>query len=136
MTTTATQVNEPSLKLPTWRLVITGVVTAFVVAVGWAVMAPGVYMAEGAVGAATVAVLSILSLLAMGPWKTRPVSTWTTAWLAALVARLFITPALAFVLYSAAPLSLAPLMLSVAATYVIVQISEAAALSLYLKRTT
>ncbi len=144
-TTPETASGEPFIALPTRRLLLAVCAAAAATALMWAVVAtaigpigqnPGPQIVEGAAGAAVVAVVGILGVLLIRPWKKRAMSSWTTMWLAATVMRLLLTPALAYLLYSAAPLSLTPLMLSVAVTYVIVQSSEAAALALHLKRVT
>ena len=66
--------------------------------------------------------------------KRLMMSEWATMWLAATVLRLLLTPVAAYVLYSAAPLSLTPLMLSVGGTYLVVLLVEAAFLALHVKR--
>jgi hypothetical protein len=98
-------------------------------------VAPGrEVLAAGGAGAAVVAAVGVLAVLVIRPWRTRPVSAWINWWLGAMVLRILLTPAAAYLLYSATALSLTPLMLSVAATYVVVQVSEAAAVAHYLKR--
>jgi hypothetical protein len=130
---------EPSLALPTWRMLLTigaGTVATFL---GWAVVtsivAPGrEILGAGGAGAVTVAAVSVLAVLVICPWRIRPVSAWINWWLGAMVLRILLTPVVAYLLYSATALGLTPLMLSVAATYVVVQVSEAAAVAHYLKR--
>jgi hypothetical protein len=131
--------REPSLALPTWRMLLTiaaGTVATFL---GWAVVTsivePGrqVLVAGGA-GAAVVAAVSALAMLVIRPWRTRAVADWINWWLGSMVLRILLTPVVAYLLYSATALSLTPLMLSVAATYVVVQVSEAAAVAHHLKR--
>ncbi len=138
MTTTAIDARELVTTLPAWRLIKTVVVATIAARAAWSrvVAATGRVptIVPAAAGATLVAGISILSLVVIGPWKPRAVGSWANLWLAALVGRLLLTPALAYLLYSATQLSLTPLMLSVAATYVIVQISEAAALAAYIKR--
>ena len=137
---TATVIHEPTVALPTRQLLVTIGVTAAATAAAWMVIAalagPADAIGAGAAGAAVVALVSIASMLAIRPWLARPISEWTTMWLAALIGRLLLTPVLAYLLYSATPFAMMPLLLSVAVTYVIVQISEAASLALYLKRVT
>ena len=131
--------REPSLALPTRRMLLTiaaGTATTFL---GWAVVTsiivPGreVLVAGGA-GAAVVAAVSVIGALIISPWRIRPVGDWINWWLGSMVLRILLTPVVAYLLYSATALSLTPLMLSVAATYVVVQVSEAAAVAHYLKR--
>ncbi len=138
MNATPITAREPVTSLPARRMVVTVIAAWAAVIAAWAVVTAltgrTATITPAAAGATLVAGISILSLLAIGPWKPRAMGTWTNLWLAALVGRLLLTPALAYLLYSATPLSLTPLMLSVAVTYVVVQISEAAALAAYLKR--
>jgi hypothetical protein len=146
MTTPSAQSQEPTLALPTRRMLLAIAAASVATVLGWAAlgwtavasvaMPQREVLVAGASGAAVVAAVSITGVLVIRPWRTRAVSAWTTAWLAAMVLRLVVTPAVAYVLYSATALSLTPLMLSVAVTYVIVQVSEAAAVALYLKRVT
>ncbi len=138
MTTTSISAREPVTALPTRRMVVTVIgATLLTIAVSAALtmLTGGALTIPAAVaGAALVAGITILSLLAIQPWKPRAIGTWANLWLAAIVGRLLLTPALAYLLYFATPLSLTPLMVSVAATYIIVQISEAAALAAHLNR--
>ena len=138
MNTTSIHAREPVTTLPAGRLVKTVVVATIAALAAWSLVVAATgripTIVPAAAGATLVAAISILSLVVIQPWKPRAVGTWANLWLAALVGRLLLTPPLAYLLYSATPLSLTPLMLSVAATYVIVQISEAAALAAYIKR--
>ena len=138
MTTTSISAREPVTSLPTRRMVIIVIGAGLATIAGWAAVTALTgrtgTITSAAAGAALVTAISTLSLLAIGPWKAREMGTWANLWLAALVGRLLLTPPLAYLLYSATPLSLTPLMLSVAVTYVVVQISEAAALAAHLNR--
>lgn len=138
LTSISTVSREPVTALPTRRLVVTAVVAAALTALGWAgvtaLTGRHATNTAGAAGAALVAAVSIGSLLLIRPWQPRAIGTWANLWMAALVCRLLLTPAVAYLLYSATQLSLTPLMLSVGVTYVVVQISEAAALAAHLNR--
>ncbi len=141
MTSPAPATKEPIIALPTGRMVGSIVGLSGLTYVGWlAVVRLGGFGAEavaaGLAGAAAVAVVGVAAALVMRPWRPRPVSSWVTWWLAGIVGRLLVTPALAYLLYSATPLSGTPLLLSVATTYVIVQCGEAAVLALHIKRVT
>ena len=129
---------EPLTTLPTWPMVVTVIASGLATVSAWSAVTELTgrtpTLKAAADGATLVAGITTLSLLAIGPWKTRAMGTWANLWLAALVGRLLLTPALAYLLYSATPLSLTPLMLSVGVTYIIVQISEAAALAAHLNR--
>jgi hypothetical protein len=102
--------------------------------VAWVVAPRREVLVAGGAGAGVVVAVSVLAVLVIRPWQVRPVSAWINWWLGAMVLRILLTPAVAYLLYSATALSLTPLMLSVAATYVVVQVSEAAAVAHYLKR--
>jgi hypothetical protein len=135
---TSNQSREPVTALPTLRLLAT-VGCAGVAAAGiWAgaVVATGRtgLVAEGAAGAGLVALVSAASILAIRPWRPRAMGDWAGPWLGGILLRLLVTPAVAWLVYSATPLSPVPLLLSVALAYMIVQISEAATVALYLKR--
>ena len=139
MTTTATA--EPSIPLPTLRMLGTVIAAATGTGLLWAgltfvVPAMSSTITEGALGAGVVAFVSILGVLVMRPSSPRPISSWVNTWLAATLLRLVLTPVLAYLLYTSTALGLVPLMLSVAVTYMTVQTSEAAALSLHLKQVT
>jgi hypothetical protein len=130
--------REPLAVLPTRRMLVTIACASLAAAGAWALVVsatgrPGL-VREGAAGAALVALVSSGSALAIRPWRARAMGAWAGPWLGGIVARLLLTPALAWLIYSAAPLGLVPLMLSVAVAYVAVQISEAAAVALHLKR--
>lgn len=128
---------EPMIALPVRRMVASVAASAGGALALWTIAALAAgqrVLAEGAAGAGLVLAVGLLSIAAMRPWKARPVSTWTSLWLAALVGRLVVTPAAAWLLYSAAPLAPTPFLLAVGVTYVIVQVSEAAAVALHLKR--
>ncbi|MHC4769219.1 MAG: hypothetical protein ACYTEI_10970 [Planctomycetota bacterium] len=101
MSTPAADTKEPSLALPTWRMLLTiaaGTVATFL---GWAVVTsivePGrqVLVAGGA-GAAVVAAVSALGALVICPWRTRPVGDWINWWMGSLVLRILLTPAVAY----------------------------------------
>jgi hypothetical protein len=138
MNATTITAGEPVTALPTLQMVITVVGAGLATVAAWtavtALTGRTATIVPAAAGAILVTGISTLSLIAIGPWKPREMGTWANLWLAALVGRLLLTPALAYLLYSATPLSLTPLMLSVGVTYVVVQISEAAVLAAHLKR--
>ncbi|MHC4127352.1 MAG: hypothetical protein ACYTE6_01485 [Planctomycetota bacterium] len=139
MSTPAAPSREPSLALPTWRMLLTIAAGSVVTMAAWAVVARLVaprreVLVAGAAGVAVVVTVSVLAVLVIRPWRIRPVGDWINWWLGAMVLRILLTPTVAYLLYSATALSLTPLMLSVAATYVVVQVSEAAAVAHHLKR--
>lgn len=141
MTSPPASSKEPTIALPTGRMVGSIVGLSILTATGWmAVVWVGHLGSDageaGLAGAAVVAVVSVAASLLMRPWRPRLVSWWVSWWLGGILGRLLITPAAAYLLYSATSLSGTPLMLSVATTYVIVQCGEAAVLALHIKRVT
>lgn len=88
----------------------------------------------GQLGSVVVAVVAALAIVAMTPWRPRPMIDWMTWWLAGTVVRLLVTPAGAFLLYSAARLEAEPLTLSVAMTYLVTVLTETAVLARHVGR--
>ncbi len=141
MTDQSTASKEPNISLPASKMIFAIFLSSLASCLGWMfVVKLGDFeagtMAAGPAGAALVMVIGIIVVILMRPWRKRLVGDWINIWLAGIVGRLFITPGAAYLLYSATPLSGPPLLLSVATSYVIVQIGEAAVVSLHLKRFT
>jgi hypothetical protein len=133
--------SEPTLTLPTGRIIAAMLLAAAFTGSAWVGIALALKMdatvqTAGLVGVAIVAVVCVLGLLAITPWKPRPVSTWMTLWLAGTVLRLFATPALTFLLYFAAPLNALAVTLSVALAYLIVLLTETAVIARHVSRVT
>jgi hypothetical protein len=143
----APRVEEPTLSLPTGKLLATVLLAGLGTAgLWWLLLRAGLGLAlgvpagagelvDGLVGIGLVLAIALVSVVVMTPWKTRPMSAWMNLWLAGTVLRLLLTPPAAFVLYSAASFGAAALTLSVAAAYIAILFSEAIVLSLHLKRT-
>ena len=131
--------QELVLAWPGWRLIGTIAGVAALSASAW-LAAPrlGPWDAEvavaGVAGAVLVGALAIVVLLAVWPWKMRPMSTWMNLWLGGTVLRLLLIPAATYLLYSATSLSATALALSVALTYLLTLFAEAAVLALYVRR--
>ena len=131
--------QELVLAWPGWRLIGTIAGVAALSASAW-LAAPrlGPWDAEvavaGVAGAVLVGALAIVVLLAVWPWKMRPMSTWMNLWLGGTVLRLLLIPAATYLLYSATSLSATALALSVGLTYVLTLFAEAAVLALYVRR--
>lgn len=130
MTAQTASDNEPTLALPTLRLVAAVFGTCAASALLWmGAVALGPWgrdvMLAGPVGALAVALTGAAGVLVMAPWKTRAISAWCTMWLAATVLRMLLTIAAAFLLYSATPLSPEALCLAIAAAYLLALLSEA-----------
>jgi hypothetical protein len=126
--------NEPTLAMPAGRIVAAILVAAGMTGSGWVgiTLALGKDVAvqtAGLAGAALVAIVGVLGVLAMAPWKHRPISMWMTFWLAGTLVRMLATPALTFLLYSAAPLNAMALTLAVAVAYLIVLLTETAVIA-------
>lgn len=139
--TTATHIPEPIITMPTRRLLAAiGVAGAASVAawaaVAWIADGGADAIIAGAAGGAVATATGVLGVLLTRPWRPREITAWTTMWLGMMVVRLLLTPLLGYLLYSATPLSLTPLMLSVAVTYVIVLFSETAVLAVHVRRVT
>ena len=133
--------NEPTFALPTGRMItVIGVASALVGAMWVAVTAllrqPVSVQWAGLIGSGIVLLVSVLGVIAMGPWKTRPASMWMTLWLAGMLVRMLAAPALTFLLYSALPLNAMALTLSVAVAYLIVLLTETAMLARHVNKTT
>ena len=132
--------DEPSVAWPTWRLLGAIALVAVVAVTAWAVAAwlgpwgPGVF-AAGATGVAIVAVVTAASMLALVPWKARPISSWMQWWMGGSLMRLIVVPAVTYLLYSAASLSAGALMLGVGLTYVLTLFAEAVVLAHHVGRT-
>lgn len=82
--------------------------------------------AAGLGAAAIVAACTVGSLVAITPWKRRPVQLWMSMWLGQMLLRLVVTPIATYLLYSAT--SLAALPLAVGITYFVTVVSEAVVL--------
>lgn len=141
MTDQSTASKEPNISLPTSKMLFAIIMSSLATCLGWMLVVKlGDFkagtMAAGPAGAGLVMAVGILVVVLMRPWRRRLLGDWVNIWLAGIIGRLVITPGAAYLLYSATPLSWSPLLLSVATSYVIVQIGEAAVLSLHLKRIT
>jgi glucan phosphoethanolaminetransferase (alkaline phosphatase superfamily) len=140
--------NEPVLSLPTSRLVTAVALAAAMTGSIWVGVclilrqSSGVQIA-GLLAAAVVLAVSIAGILAITPWKTRPISTWMTLWLAGMVIRMLATPAITFVLYFAVPAptpgdsgGAAALALAVALVYLVVVLTEAIVVARHVSKAT
>lgn len=133
--------NESTFSLPGARLAWCVAGTSALVGSAWLAVTilmgqPADVQWAGLAGAGVVLVVSVLGILSLSPWKTRPASVWMTLWLAGTVVRMLAAPALTFVLYSALPLNAMALTLSVAATYLVVLLTETALIARHVSRTT
>lgn len=139
MTNQSLLANEPSISLPTLKMLFTIFLASFITCLGWLIVVKlGDFqagtMAAGPAGAGLVMVIGFLAVVLMRPWRQRPAGIWINIWMAGIVGRLFITPAAAYLLYSATPLDGQSLLLAVASSYFVVQCSEAGVLAFHLNR--
>lgn len=122
------------MSLPTGSLLATVVAVPFLVASGYAIAVLAGPWSEDLLiaalaGAGVVALASVVGVLVMTPWATRPMSLWMTFWLGATVVRLLLTPLLAFVVYSATSLDSTSLILALAIAYFCTLMGEAAVIA-------
>lgn len=80
--------------------------------------------AAGGLGAAVAGVTALLGVAILRPSKVREASDWMTAWLAATVVRLLLTPLVAGSLYFALPQPGRAFLLSVAGAYLVCLLAE------------
>ena len=133
--------DEPRFALPTARLVLAAIAVAAGCAGTWTVIAltAGWDVAvarSGWLGALVVAVVMVVSVLAIRPWKARTLPAWMSAWVASMGLRLLLTPVGALLLYSAAALSPEAMAISVALAYLLSLLAETAVLANYVSRQT
>lgn len=132
--------REQLVPLPAVKLFATVAAAALIVAGSWAAAAAmgiggsAVEFRSGMWGIGLTGVLAMAGIAVLTPWKPRAMADWMTMWLGATVFRVLVTPAAAFLLYSAPSLALAakPLGLSVALTYMATLFVEAAVLARHL----
>lgn len=131
--------GEPVIALPTARLVMVtlgacamaGAASSLLARIAW----PGQGLAVvGPASAAVAAVAMVGGLLAVAPWKARPIGLWPTFWLASTVLRMLLTPILAYLLYSATPFGAAAVAINVVAAYLLALAGEVVVLAGFLKR--
>jgi hypothetical protein len=132
--------SEPVIALPTARLLVVTVVACTMAGAGSSLIAqlawPGEGLAMVGPAAATVVALAMVGgLLAVVPWRPRPIGLWPTLWLASTVLRMLLTPILAYLLYSATPFGAAALAINVVAAYLLALAGEVIVLAGFLKRT-
>lgn len=134
-----TTANDQPVTLPGAALMLALAGASAVTGGAWALVAailgkPSSIVLVGPIAAAAVTTCTVAGVLVLTPWKPRPVSMWINMWLAQTVARLFVTPVVAFLLYSAARLPTWPLIMAIGLIYLTAVTSEAGVLAMYLKR--
>jgi hypothetical protein len=141
--------NELVLALPTSRLLTAVVLAAALTGATWVGVCLILHQSSevqsaGLIAAAVVAMVSVAGILAMMPWRARPISSWMTLWLAGMVIRMLAVPAITFLLYFAAPApgssgssgGAAALALAVAAAYLVVVLTEAIVVAVHVGKAT
>jgi len=131
--------GEPTIALPTRRLLLVSAAAAMIVGGGWfgVSMLAGFALADsmaGVYGAAIAIVAMTAGLLAVGPWVARPISLWMTLWLGAMMVRFIIAIVLAWLLYSASPASPWALLAGVGGAYFAALLSEVVVLAGCMRR--
>ncbi|MBX3373293.1 MAG: hypothetical protein KF817_05610 [Phycisphaeraceae bacterium] len=121
--------RPPEFALPTARLVaVVWTSTAFAGAAWTLVMlmrgATGWDLATGALGALVVGLGATTGLLAIRPWRPRPLDRWPAVWMGASGVRLLVTLGIGLLLYSATPSGTVHLWFSVAIAYAATLVGE------------
>ena len=134
-----TTANDQPVTLPGTALMVALAGASAVTGGVWALVAailgkPAPVIIVGPVAAAAVTACTVAGVMVLMPWKPRPISMWINMWLAQTVARLIVTPVVAFLLYSAARLPTWPLIMAIGLIYLTAVTSEAGVLAMYLKR--
>lgn len=123
--------EQPAIALPTGPLLATMLGTSLLTGGLFALASWALGRDEAAAGlaaAAVVAFCTIAGLLAIAPWKRRPLQMWLSAWLGQMLLRLALMAVTTWLLYSATSLAAMPLALAVGVTYLVTVVSEAAVL--------
>lgn len=131
--------SGPAITLPSAMLLTVVPLTALIVGLLWYIFVISTSgdvsnAVAGPAGAGVVAIVALLSVLVMTPWKARPMDLWMTFWLAGTVVRLLITPLGAFLLYSATPLPANALALAVALAYLVTVLTESVVLARHVRK--
>ncbi len=129
MTTRTLPTESPAIVLPTGMLITAvlaacSIVSVFWIGIAWQMGWDNQVIIAGPVGGAAVALTGILGVLIMTPWRPRDMGMWMTMWMAATVLRLLLTPALAYLLYSATSLSGTALGLAIVFSYFLALLAE------------
>lgn len=131
---------EPQVSLPGGRLVcVIGLVSVGVMAgfVAAGLLGPWGHAVlwSGVAGVGVVALLALAGVWMIQPRKTREVSTWMAYWMGLIVFRILLTPAAAWVLYSAASSALETraYALAVGLAYLATVVAEALVVSQHLR---
>lgn len=77
-------------------------------------------------GSGVAIAVTVVGILILMPWRTRPAGTWATLWLAGTVGRLLLTPLVGLAVYSATPVRTDVFLLSLAGSYLACLAAEVA----------
>lgn len=137
MTTMTVQPDFPTtpvpVTLPTRQLLLSVVLSSLVA--GGLVSLLGVMMGwadwdrAGIWGGVLVAICTAGGVLAITPWKPRPMTMWVAIWLGQTVVRMLVTPAAAYLLYSATSIRPMALAAAVGSCYLAAVVVEARVLT-------
>lgn len=130
---------EPTITLPTRRLLVVPIVAALVAGGAWTMVsliagADRGVMLLGVWSAAIATVAMVAGTLLLMPWKARPITLWMTLWLAGTMVRFVVAAALAFPLYSATHAGEWMVVASVGGAYFTALLAEAVALAEFIRR--
>lgn len=144
----AVRLDEPSLVLPTWSMLLVGVAAPAAVGGLWALAGllldrPS-WQVVGFVAAFVVSASAVLSTLATVPWIPKPASTAGLAWMAGSALRGLLSIAGGFLLYSAPPFGWSedlakgatPFLLSVATAWFVALLAEVVVIARHVLRAT
>jgi hypothetical protein len=133
--------DEPSITLPTGRVIAATVVACAVAAGLWAGGAAvlgyaGPVILGGVIGAALTAVAACVVFVLTMPWMAKPTSTTMMLWIAADMGAMVLTLGVGYLLYSAAflgPGSGPALLLGVVLAFFLVLLSKVAVAASHMK---
>jgi hypothetical protein len=136
--TTRPATDQPAVRLPTWRLFAAVIVASALAAAAWiglATLIGGSRLdSDLAVPALIIVVLcTVVAVIAIQPWKPRPVSLWITMWLGQTVLRLTITPVAAFIAARVWSFDVMALAVPLGITYLAAVVCEALVVARFLK---
>lgn len=138
--------DEPSITLPTGRVMATTAVCCAIAAAVWAGVGAWLgygsdVLLSGAVAAGVTALAVTLGLLLTLPWIAKPVTTTMAVWLGADMLSMLLALGGVYLLYSAtrqgelsATLGLSPLLLGVALSFFFVLVGKAAVVAAHMSQ--
>lgn len=137
--------DEPSITLPTRRLIATTVACCAIAAAVWAGVGAALgygseVLLSGAIAAGLTALAVTIGLLVTMPWIAKPVTTTMAVWLGSDMLSMLLALGGAYLLYSAtrhgdsaAFLGLTPLLIGVALSFFLVLLGKAAVVAAHMR---